>query len=67
MIGIFGASIRSRSRTRVSGPLAGSTILVWKAWLTGISEAVTPARWNASSAASTAAVAPPMTPWPLLL
>ena len=48
---------------RRSGSLAGATIDVWKAWLTG-SMAVWKSRcWHFSTAASTAAVAPPMTAW----
>ena len=36
---------------------------VWKAWLTGMRAAVIPAVPNASTAFSTAAVAPPTTAW----
>ena len=65
--GSFGPSIRSLSRTVRNGTVAGSTIFVWKAWLTGMYAAVTPAALNASRAAATDAVEPPMTDWPLLL
>ena len=50
----------------VSGRLTGATIEVWKAWLTGMRRTVRPAEPSAATARSTAAVAPPMTAWPVL-
>ena len=47
--------------------LAGATIEVWKAWLTGILTALMPAALKVSTTFSTAAVAPPMTAWELEL
>ena len=44
-----------------SGSLAGATIDVWNAWLTGSRIAVWPASVKAAIARSTAAVAPPIT------
>ena len=63
-----GGRSSSRDSIRISGSLAGATIEVWKAWLTGIRLAgVHPASANTARAASTAAVAPPMTAWLVLL
>ena len=50
-----------RAITSRSGPLAGATILVWKACETGILVPWNPAALNASRAASTAVVSPPIT------
>ena len=62
-----GARTSSRRSATFSGSLAGATIEVWKAWLTGMRIALMPAAWKASIARSTASVAPPMTAWLLLL
>ena len=46
-----------------SGLLAGATILVWKAWLTGMRMAWKPLAVKRSMACSTALLAPPTTHW----
>lgn len=48
---------------RRSGSLAGATIAVWKAWLTGSGTTCRPAAVRISMARRTAAVAPPTTAW----
>ena len=58
--------MRARSAA-LSGSLAGATIEVWKAWLTGRRIAVYPACWSCATSVSTAAVAPPITACLLLL
>ncbi|GAB3888601.1 hypothetical protein GCM10029964_056560 [Kibdelosporangium lantanae] len=58
---------RQPRSTRLSGSLAGATIDVWNAWLTGSRTAVRPIAANVRTAASTTAVAPPITAWPVLL
>ncbi len=50
-----------------SGPAAGATIEVWKAWLTGIWMARMPSSVNLAIAPSTGSVLPPMTAWLLEL
>jgi hypothetical protein len=62
--GICGSEMLSRSSTLRSGLLAGATILVWKAWLTGMRMAWKPlASQKRSMACSTALLAPPTTHW----
>ena len=46
-----------------SGALAGATILVWKAWLTGMRMARKPFFVEEAMACSTALQAPPTTAW----
>ena len=60
-MGISGGRSSRRSSVRRSGSLAGATIEVWKAWLTGSIAVWKPRCSHRSTAASTAAVAPPMT------
>ena len=66
-MGRTGGRTSSRRNASVSGPLTGATIDVWNAWLTGMRRAVSPAACNASTARSTATVAPPTTACPVLL
>ena len=62
-MGRTGARTSSRRSAPFSGSVAGATIEVWKAWLTGIRAAVMPSARKTSIACSTAAVAPPTTAW----
>ena len=52
-----------RVSVAINGTAAGATMDVWNAWLTGMRPACSPTAVNASMAAVTAAVAPPMTAW----
>ena len=61
--GRAGSEMLSRSSTLRSGLLAGATILVWKAWLTGMRMAWKPLAVKRSMACSTALLAPPTTHW----
>ena len=61
--GISGGAIGSRSSTWRSGSLAGATISVWKAWLTGMRTALIPRAANAPMARRTASDSPPTTHW----
>ena len=62
-----GALTPRRASVAFSGTAAGATMDVWKAWLTGMRVACMPAATQASTAAVTAAVAPPITAWLLEL
>ena len=65
--GSCGATTFSRRSATFSGSLAGATIEVWKAWLTGSRIAVWPSALSSSMTFSTAGVAPPITACLLLL
>ena len=65
--GTRGGCRSSRARVRRSGSLAGATISVWNAWLTGSGVTRIPAATSASLASRTASVAPPTTACSLLL
>ena len=67
-IGSTGARTSSRRSATFSGSLAGATIEVWNAWLTGMRAALMTGRLERLDRAQRPqSVAPPMTAWLLLL
>ncbi len=66
-MGIWGGRRSSRASICFRGSLAGATIEVWKAWLTGSGRTSRPAARKIAAAFSTASEAPPTTAWAVLL
>ncbi len=67
MVGSVGPVTSSRRSASFNGWLAGATIEVWKAWLTGMRTALIPRDCRRSIVSSTPSLEPPITAWWLLL